>query len=418
MDKDNTTQSQPENNDTPSVHKDDIISDLLSHVATEQTAKPQRQKSSDETIHFYFAGGGTGGHIYPALAVAEQLMLLKPNARITFFCSDRPIDTHILQESGYDFMAVPAKPFSKKPGGFLKFISAFRKSRKQTSAVMAVYPKRSVLISIGGFASAPVVSAARALKIPIAMINVDYVPGKANKLLGRHAREIFVQFPETKKYFGRAQKKVTVAGCPLRQEFNAPNPKAAIEELKLDKNKKTLLIIGGSSGAQSLNNAIALFLPSLTPFASSWQVVHVTGRSNYQQVKAAYTQATIDFKIVDYYHNMASLYAAADLLIGRAGAVCIAEYTASSLPSICLPYPYHKDNHQFLNAKPMVDADAAIIVNDIPTDCVQTAKKLTGCVLPLLKDEQRRKEMAAAAKKLAPPQAAQQIAQNIIEMIG
>jgi UDP-N-acetylglucosamine--N-acetylmuramyl-(pentapeptide) pyrophosphoryl-undecaprenol N-acetylglucosamine transferase len=365
--------------------------------------------------NFFFAGGGTGGHIYPALAVAEQLRMLEPDANISFLCSNRPIDAHILDQTPFYHIGLPASGFSSKPLGLIKFIANYVKSRKIAKTLLSYNPAKSVLISLGGFVSASAVMVAFKLRIPIVMLNVDFVPGKANKLLARYAKEIFVQFPETARHFGMARRKVTVSGCPLRESFDEADGQRAIEELGLSKQKRVLLIVGGSSGAQSLNNAITLLLPGLARFASSWQIVHVTGRSNYQQVKSAYATASIDFKLVDYYHNMADLYAAAELLIGRAGAVAIAEYTAAGMPAICLPYPYHEDKHQYLNAKSLVDAGAAIIVDDIPTDSLQTTKKLTEYLLPLMKDEKARNEMAAAAKDLATPDAAKNIAERIIE---
>ena len=368
--------------------------------------------------NFFFAGGGTGGHIYPALVVAEQVRSLQPNANISFLCSNRSIDAHILEQTPFSHIALPASGFSLKPIGLIKFIANYVKSRKLAARLLSENPTKSVLVSVGGFVSAPAVMAALKLEIPIAMINVDFVPGKANKLLGRYANEIFVQFPETASYFGKAENKVTVTGCPLRRGFDAASSEPATEDLGLNKQKKTLLIVGGSSGAQSLNNAITLLLPDLAPLASTWQIVHVTGTSNYQQVKAAYSTASIDCKLVDYYHNMADLYAAADLLIGRAGAVAIAEYAAAGVPAICLPYPYHADKHQYLNAKSLVDAGAAIIVDDIPTDCLKTTKKLSEYILPLMKDEEKRNEMAASAKDLATPDAAKNIAQKIMDLIG
>ena len=402
--------------DTPTtLHRVEIISDLLEKGPA--THQEDHSVSHADSPNFFFAGGGTGGHIYPAIAVASQLKALLPQSKILFFCSDRGIDSHILKQSRYDFIVLPASGLSARPDKLLKFFTGFMKSRKSARSVMSFAPNRSALISVGGFVSAGPVFAARKLHIPIAMINVDYVPGKANKRFGKFAKEIFVQFPETKKYFGRSKKRITVSGCPLRDNFDFPIPDNAIRDLNLDKNKKILLVVGGSSGAQSLNNAIMLMFPALSSFASSWQIVHVSGKSNYQQVKAAYTNSSLEFNVVDYYHNMADLYAAADLLIGRAGGVSVAEYAASGLPSICLPYPHHKDNHQFLNVKPLVDAGAAFIVDDIPTDCVQTSKKLIEVVLPIMRDEEKRKQMAAAAKKIAPPQPAKQIAQSVIEMI-
>ena len=414
----NTSTPTPEQDAPSGVHRSEIIADLLEI----QPVTDQKQDSNDDSnddLHFYFAGGGTGGHIYPAIAVAQQIVKLSPNAKLTFFCSNRGIDSHILNEASFDYITLPARGLSLHPARLASFVSAYAKSRKQAYSVMSIAPRRSVLISVGGFVSAGPVLAARKLGIPVIMINVDFVPGKANKHLAKYAKEVFVQFPETKKQFsGRIQKKVSVSGCPLRDNFESANPDNVINELQLDKNKKTLLIIGGSSGAQSVNNAISLLFPAIASFASSWQIVHVTGRSNYQQVKAVYTNSTLEYKVVDYYHNMSDLYACADLLIGRAGGVSVAEYATSGLPSICLPYPYHKDNHQYLNAKPLADAGACIIVEDTPKDCVATSRKLVDAVVPLMKDDQKRKQMAEAAAKLAPLAPARQIAQSAIEMIG
>ena len=369
-------------------------------------------------MNIFFAGGGTGGHIYPALAVAEQIKAINPNANIKFLCSTRPIDSHILGQTSFAHQTLPATGFSKNPLGLIKFIVKFIKSKKLALKLLKVDHSKTVLVSVGGFVSAPAIIAARKLQIPIMMINVDFVPGKANKYLARYAKEIFVQFPETARYFGRSRKRVAVTGCPLRKDFETADRDRAIEKLGLNKQKKTILVVGGSSGAQSLNNVMALMLGGLASFASTWQIVHVTGRSNYQQVKASYAMAPLDFKLVDYYHNMADLYAASDLLIGRAGAVAIAEYTASSLPAVCLPYPHHKDNHQYLNAKPLADAGAAIIIEDIPTDCLKTMRKLSDKILVLMKNRDKRDEMKAASKQLAMPKAAQHIAQNIIDVIA
>lgn len=416
MEEHNNTPSQPELPlDAPTSPG---IAEVTAETPESGPAGNKDNLNANRKINIFFAGGGTGGHIYPALAVAEQIKLLQPDANINFLCSNRAIDSHILEQTDFSYTPLPASGFSSSPLRLLKFVINFIKSKKLARKTLSHNPLRSVLVSIGGFVSAPAIIAARKLRIPIVMINVDFVPGKANKHMARYAKEIFVQFPETTNYFGMSRKKVTVSGCPLRKSFDEPDRNRAIDSLGLNKQKKTILIVGGSSGAQSLNNAITLLLGGLESFASSWQIVHVTGRSNYQQVKASYRMARIDFKLVDYYNNMADLYSASDLVIGRAGAVAIAEYTASSLPAICLPYPCHSDNHQYLNAKPLVDAGAAIIIDDIPTNCLETTKQLTEHLFVLMKNEDKRNEMIAASKQLAMPKAAQHIAQNILELIS
>jgi UDP-N-acetylglucosamine--N-acetylmuramyl-(pentapeptide) pyrophosphoryl-undecaprenol N-acetylglucosamine transferase len=361
---------------------------------------------------FFFAGGGTGGHIYPAIAVAEKIKELSPDSHIHFFCSNKRIDKTVLEQTPFESTELPAKGFSIKPKQFLEFISAFKKSTQIARAELSK-SSNSIVIGCGGFVAAPVCWAAKKNNIPVKLINVDIVPGRANKLLQRFADEIFLQFEDTKKLFKKTKAKIRVTGCPLRGAFINPKPQNAIDELGLDKNKNILLVTGASSGAQNINDAVCSLLDELNNLASDWQIVHLTGKANFEKVQAQYAGAYISHKIVDYYHNMADLLAASDLLIGRSGAVSIAEFAASGLPCICMPYPYHKDRHQYLNAEILVNAGAAIVVDDLP-DARQRCEWLAEELLPLMKDGDRRKQMAAAAENVAKKDAAEQIAKALL----
>jgi UDP-N-acetylglucosamine--N-acetylmuramyl-(pentapeptide) pyrophosphoryl-undecaprenol N-acetylglucosamine transferase len=270
-----------------------------------------------------------------------------------------------------------------------------------------------VVIGVGGFVAAPVCRAAYKSKIPLFLINVDIVPGKANKLIGRWAGRIFAQFDETAEYFGKQKSKVTVTGCPLRSSFNDPVPQKAKEALGLDYTKKILLITGASTGSQNINRTICSLLEKLSKYANDWQIVHLTGRANFDQVKAGYENAPITNKVVDYYDDMADLLAAADLAIGRSGAVSVAEYAAAGTPSICMPYPYHNDMHQYLNAGKLVDAGAAIIVDDIGDD-KDRREWLWEELEPLLKDNNKRRQMKDACKLVAHKDAAKIIAEAVL----
>ena len=183
----------------------------------------------------------------------------------------------------------------------------------------------AVVIGTGGFVSVPAVLAAAKLDIPVVLVNVDIVPGRANKLLARFASRIFTQFAETAECFGKYSKRIEQTGCPLREGFGKTDGGKAIEKLNLDENKKTLVVTGASSGAKNINNAVCKILPELTEFADTWQVVHLTGMADYERVKAAAGYTKIRYQVVDYYDDSADLYAAADLIVGRAGAVSVAE---------------------------------------------------------------------------------------------
>ncbi|MGA2678583.1 MAG: UDP-N-acetylglucosamine--N-acetylmuramyl-(pentapeptide) pyrophosphoryl-undecaprenol N-acetylglucosamine transferase [Sedimentisphaerales bacterium] len=360
----------------------------------------------------FFAGGGTGGHIYPALAIAEKIAELDPTAKIHFFISSRDIDKHVLSKTAFEYTALPAVGLSIRPDRFLNFCKMFLASQK-IAAEMITKSENPVVVGVGGFVAAPVCRAAYKSKTPLFLLNVDIIPGKANKLIGRWVQRIFVQFEETAEYFGKQKTKVTVTGCPLRSSFNNPNPQKAKDALGLDYSKKILLITGASTGSQNINRTICSLLEKLSNYADNWQIVHLTGRANFDQVSAGYANAPIRNKVVDYYDDMPNLLAAADIVIGRSGAVSVAEYAAAATPSICMPYPYHNDLHQYLNAGKLVEAGAAVIVDDVGDDkdrCEWLWEELE----PLLKDETARRQMKDACKAVARKNAAKIIAEAVL----
>jgi UDP-N-acetylglucosamine--N-acetylmuramyl-(pentapeptide) pyrophosphoryl-undecaprenol N-acetylglucosamine transferase len=360
----------------------------------------------------FFAGGGTGGHIYPALAVAEKIAELDPTAKIHFFISSRDIDKHVLSKTAFEYTVLPAVGLSIRPDKFINFCKMFMASRKIAADIIAK-SQNPVVIGVGGFVAAPVCRAAYKSKIPLFLLNVDIIPGKANKLIGKWAQRIFVQFEETAEYFGKQKSKVTVAGCPLRRSFNNPNPQKAKEALGLDYSKKLLLITGASTGSQNINRTICSLLGKLSNCEEDWQIVHLTGRANFEQVKAGYENAPITNKVVDYYDDMPDLLAAADIVIGRSGAVSVAEYAAAGVPSICMPYPYHTDLHQYLNAGKLVEAGAAVIVDDVGEDA-DRQEWLWEELEPLLKDETKRRQMKDACSHVARKDAAKIIAEAVL----
>ena len=361
--------------------------------------------------HYFFAGGGTGGHIYPALAVADEIHKMQNDSSILFFCSHREIDARILSRTQYEFLPLPAVGLAMHPLKMVRFFAQFVKSYYFVKQILRPFRRNAVVIGTGGFVAAPVAMAARALKIPIYLINVDSVPGKANLYLGRVAKKVFVQFKETEKFFRKDC--VEVVGCPLRPGFETPNRHKAFSELALEEGKKVVLITGASSGSMNINNAILSITPELSEFADDWQIVHLTGYLHINQIKEAVSRFDITYHAVDYYDDMPSLLAAADIVVGRAGAVSVAEYAAAGKPAICIPYPYHKDRHQYKNAQKLVNAGAALIVEDNVESPSQTAQDLLDVLTALMSDEQKRIAMKAAAQSLYKPQTAKQIINSI-----
>ncbi len=365
-------------------------------------------------VSFFFAGGGTGGHIYPALAIAEEIVQRRPDARIRFLCSTRAVDRRILDQTDFAYNALPATGLYFDPRRFLSFCYTFRRSYRQARDMIAhsVHP---VVVGTGGFVAAPVCLAGHRLGAPVVLVNVDIAPGRANRLSARWADEIFVQFEGEEKAFGSRRDRVTALGCPLRSGFANADRMRAIQSLGLDANKKTLLITGASSGATRINEAVCMLLAKLEAFAETWQIVHLTGLENLDDVTRRYEGARIGHTVVSYYDGMPDLLAAADLLVGRSGAVSVAEYAVAGVPSLCMPYPHHKDRHQYRNAGKLVEVGAAIIVDDV-ADAEDRAGWLWDELEPLLRDDGARCEMAEACRQVAKPNAASDIAERLLAL--
>ena len=360
----------------------------------------------------FFAGGGTGGHIYPAMAVAEQLRRLDSSVHVHFFCGNRRIDADILKPAGYEYTVLPARGLSVRPDTLLAFVRGYMESRRIAQKVIADFDS-AVVVGVGGFVAAPACHAARRARAPVKLINVDIVPGRANKLIARWADEAFIQFEQAGRYFAAKGAAVRCVGCPLRAGFADPQAGRARQSLELDPGKKMLLVTGASSGAASINEAVCTLLERLGPFADTWQVVHLAGRTNEQTVAKRYERAPIAYKVLGYYEAMWDLLAAAEMVIGRSGAVSVAEYAVAGVPAICMPYPYHRDRQQYLNAAGLVEAGAAVIVDDVP-DAKDRAEWLWEELEPLLKDDRKRAEMRQACKAIAKPDAARKIAEAIL----
>jgi len=365
-------------------------------------------------VSFFFAGGGTGGHIYPALAVAEQIAERRPEAQIHFLCSTRAVDKRILDQTRFSYTPLPATGLYVQPRRFLRFCVTFRQSYRQARAVLADAPN-PVVIGAGGFVAAPVCLAGHRLGAPVALVNVDILPGRANRLSARWADEIFVQFEEAGRGFGSRKAPINAVGCPLRRDFAHPDRARAIEALHLDTDKKVLLVTGASSGAASINEAVCTLLSKLETFADTWQIVHLTGLDNDEMVRTQYQGAAIYHTVLNYHDRMPDLLAAADLVIGRSGAVSVAEYAVAGVPTICMPYPHHKDRHQYRNAAKLVEVGAAIVVDDVP-DSADRAAWLWEELETLMNDGTTRQEMAEACKLVARPSAAVDIADRLLAL--
>jgi UDP-N-acetylglucosamine--N-acetylmuramyl-(pentapeptide) pyrophosphoryl-undecaprenol N-acetylglucosamine transferase len=374
---------------------------------------PGMAESGSKTV--FFAGGGTGGHLYPGIAVAESLRKIAPEIQCLFLCTTREIDRVILEPAGFEFIAQPIERPHRSIGGLLKFWKSWRETKE---LVRKTIKERSpaAVVGLGGYAAGVGVRLAGEAKIPVALINPDVIPGKANYYLMKRAAAVCCQFKETEEHVSSSRRaKLMVTGCPIRSDFLAmPSREKAAANLGLDPLMKTLTITGASQGAATINEALPLVMEKIA--ANGWQILHLSGRSHADKVRAAYAAVNVTARVIDFTPAMADVWAATDLAVSRSGASTCAELTACGIPSLLMPYPFHRDQHQRLNAKVLTDNGAAVLLDDLK-DAKLNAEKLTPVLGPLISDGERRKGMADAAKAMGRPDAAEAVARVVMKLV-
>ena len=364
-----------------------------------------------------FAGGGSGGHLYPSLAVADAIRTLAPDARFVFFGTGRSIDADVLCAYDAQFVRQPVRPLPSKVWHWPAFLIAWRNSTRACREFFSKHRPVAVVGS-GGYASAPSIFEAARAGIPAVLLNPDAVPGKANRALQSRVDAVFTQWPDTREHFRRADL-VQVTGCPVRPEFKQARRSDGIEHFGLDPDKRVLLVTGASQGARSINQAVIAAVPVLAETGTwdRWQLLHLTGNNDQAEAEAAYREHGVAARVVGYSKHMALALAAADLVVSRAGASTLAEITALGRPSVLMPYPYHKDQHQVANARMLVKAGAARMVPD-QIDPAVNAPALANVLGRLVNREQELTRLAAAARRMGTTSAASDIARHLLGLNG
>jgi UDP-N-acetylglucosamine--N-acetylmuramyl-(pentapeptide) pyrophosphoryl-undecaprenol N-acetylglucosamine transferase len=361
------------------------------------------------------AGGGTGGHLYPGISVAQSLRRVMSDATPVFLCTTRDIDRTILEPTGFEFIPQPIVPPRRSVGGLLKFFRSWRETKDLVKQVLDDR-KPAAVLGLGGYAAGVAVKLAAQRGIPAAILNPDVIPGKANQYLMRHVRAVCCQFEATREHVSSSQQqKLALTGCPVRDEMRTPPPREqAAARLGLHPTMNTLVITGASQGAATVNDAAIGALAQLK--LAGWQILHLSGKDHAAAVRDGYRDAKIAAAVIDFTPAMADVWAVASLSISRAGASSCAELTACGVPSILMPYPFHKDMHQRANAKVLADAGAAVIVDD-QKDAAKNIPLLRTAIESLLYDAPRRTQMSAAARSLGKPDAADAVARVITDFV-
>jgi UDP-N-acetylglucosamine--N-acetylmuramyl-(pentapeptide) pyrophosphoryl-undecaprenol N-acetylglucosamine transferase len=368
----------------------------------------------DEQRTILFAGGGTGGHLYPGIAVAQALVRRAPHLRPLFLCTTRAIDRTILEPTGFEFIQQPIQPPVKSIGGLLKFWRSWRDTRDLLKKLLKERNPVAAL-GLGGYAAGPAVKIAAEKKVPAAILNPDVIPGKANHYLLRYVRHIFCQFEATRNCLSPAHvDKMVVTGCPIRADLTPlPTRAEAAKRLGIDPKLSTLTITGASQGAQTVNDAVLESLKSAE--LHGWNILHLAGKDHAAAVRAEYREMNMPAVVIDFTAAMNDVWAVSDLVVARSGASTCAELTACGIPSILMPYPYHKDMHQRANAKVLADAGAAVLLDD-QKDRKKNADALKPTLTGLLSDATKRAKMSAQAKSLAHADAAERVAEMLETM--
>lgn len=362
-----------------------------------------------------FAGGGTGGHIFPNLAIAEHL----GEARMHFVVSSRPLDSDILSRAGHTALPLPFKPPRwTRPWTLPRSLATLRDGTTACERLIADW-RADVVIATGGFASVPAGRAAVNAGVPLVLINLDAVPGRANRMLAKRAAMQFTCYPVP------AWPDARRIGLPLAARSIGDGDKpAARAHFNLDPRRDTLLVTGGSQGAETINAAMLAFVDHTRGRSSlrDWQVLHIAGDTAARDgladdLRAAYEHAKIPAAVLPFCDAMGKAWTAASLAICRAGAGTVAEVWANAVPAVFLPYPFHRDQHQKLNAKPLVDAGSSVLLTDA-RNAEANARQLLGPLDALLRNAARRTQMTRQLRDSYPGNGAEIIAEWIVAHIG
>ena len=363
-----------------------------------------------------FAGGGSGGHLSPGLAIAERMVEVVPGVRPVFLCSTRAIDAQMLGDARVPFRPIPAEGLAKSPRGVLRFVRGYVKGVLEARRVLREEGVEHV-VSLGGFVTGPVTQAARMLRIPITLVNLDATPGRANRVVARRAQRV-VSACETP---GLPKFAEAIVGMPLRRSAVAQAGRAACRgELGLDPVRPTLLVTGASQGASSLNAFMVAFALAHRDLLKDWQVLHLAGprgTPSAAELDAAYARAGVKALVLPFLNEMGLAWGAAELALSRAGANSVAEAEANRVPTVFVPYPYHADLHQEANAKPLVDSGAAVLAYD-RLDVTKNLESIGRPLEALMADGRLRDAMEEKLRARPHADAAEVIARTVLGVRG
>lgn len=359
-----------------------------------------------------FAGGGTGGHLFPAFAVAEALAAIADRpVDPLYLCSTRPIDRTVLDGAGARCTPIPASPLRGSPIGAMRFAWSYLPARSAAKRAIAEHlaGARTPVVSTGGFVSVPCVHAARSLGLPVILLNLDAVPGMANDRLAKSADEVLSVF-DVPQGWHRVEPIVRADAVAIDP------PETCRKALGLDPSRDTLLVTGGSQGASTVSDLVLALLDDDPDAFAGWQAVHQCRADDLERARETYARAGVPAVVEPFVQDVGLAWGAASLTIGRAGAGTVAEARANAVPGVFFPYPWHTDGHQRRNAEPLERAGGALILTDHKALAPNRAEH-AAALADLLRDTQRRARMRSALASMPPCDGARAVAARMLELL-
>ncbi|OCL28122.1 undecaprenyldiphospho-muramoylpentapeptide beta-N-acetylglucosaminyltransferase [Orenia metallireducens] len=362
------------------------------------------------------SGGGTGGHIYPGLAIARGLEEEFDDLEIIFVGTERGLEADIIPKAGYDLKTISVQGLPRKLS--LKLFKSILKTGVGLIEARKIVKefKPDIVIGTGGYVCGPIVLAAALSKVPTLIHEQNAYPGITNKLLSRFVDKIALSNIDAQKYF-KSKEKTILTGNPIRPEILKKDRNEALAELGIAEGKKIILVFGGSRGARSINQAVIGLYPKIK--RSNLQLLHITGKQDFDFVIEKAKEMGINdvergnIMVKPYLYNMAAALAVANLVISRAGATGLAEITACGIPAILIPYPYASENHQLHNAQSLEKKGAAKVILDDKL----TTEILNELISDLFTHEEKLIKMAKASGELGQPQAIEKLINLIKDLI-
>lgn len=352
-------------------------------------------------IRMLLTGGGTGGHLFPAIAAAEAMCARQPGSKIMFVGTRRKMDSTSLAGYGYEAKSIHCLGIKgKKIGALIKAITVLPISFLE-AMVHIISFRPDVVLGVGGYVTGPVIAAAKLLGKATVIHEQNSIPGLANRKLGSLAGRICISIPESRKYF--PEEKVIFTGNPVRK----PIIELVNREVELHRdNTFTILVLGGSQGAHRVNELmVEALIKHKDCFSQELKVIHQTGATDCDMVKKKYEESGINASVQPFFQDMVSVYEQSDLLVSRAGATTLAELAVLGKPAILIPYPYAADNHQHKNADHYVEGGGCIKFNEHDLNSRTLAEEIEDIAV----NTERRSEMSKQMIKLSYPKAAEKI---------